>query len=449
MGERLVLGDVRWWLAAGVDPRPVAAGLARAIDQLDRGELANRKSGRRKELYAVHLGGGAGGAALLKVNRYRGVDAWRRAFGHSKARRELARAQAVSARGIETPVPLAAGERRRAGRLMACFLVVPYLADAVDLRRWVASGPRPGERRALARAFGRFTRRICDAGVFQDDFAPNNFLLRRGPGPELLMIDFERARLRARVDRAARAFVLAKIDRELPRASRGDRLRFLLGFAEGNRSAAREWWARVEADSARRARRDLRRLRRTATRDGRRTRRLEERGWRGFALRRADPVSLATARDIGPDAGPPALAGGLWRVPLAGVRGRAAANAWAMARLLAARQLMPEPLALWWRPAGAVLLLESPPGARPFPDQRADPAARAAIRALLRQLRRLGEAAVGTDAVGAEAIVLVPVPGGPPRAQLLDPRALRVRGRPDPGGGAGLVAWARRLGAQA
>ena len=87
------------------------------------------------------------------------------------------------------------------------------------------------ERHALVTAFGALSRQVHDAGVFQDDFAPNNFLVRRGVAPQLFMIDFERARLRTGNDEAARCFMLAKIDRVLAGAPVGDRMRFLYAYA--------------------------------------------------------------------------------------------------------------------------------------------------------------------------------------------------------------------------
>ena len=56
---------------------------------------------------------------------------------------------------------------------------------SLDLRRlWLEESSPPRERHALVTAFGALSRQVHDAGVFQDDFAPNNFLVRRGLTPD-------------------------------------------------------------------------------------------------------------------------------------------------------------------------------------------------------------------------------------------------------------------------
>ena len=81
-----------------------------------------------------------------------------------------------------------------------------------------------------------------EAGIDQDDLAPNNFLLT--PDGGLQMIDFERARLGSQVAADARARALAKLDRELAGASLADRGRFLRGYCRGERAEWRRLWRR-------------------------------------------------------------------------------------------------------------------------------------------------------------------------------------------------------------
>ena len=174
-------------------------GRRRGARGIASGAAANQKRGRRKALYPLALGAGGATTHLLKVNRYGVRDGLRRRVVASKARRELALAEAVAERGIATPVPLAAGELRSGGRVRACYLVVPFVAGAVDLRRRFAEPLAPSERRAFASAFGRFARAVHAAGISQDDFQPNNFLVGPGGAGDLRLIDCERVTLRARV----------------------------------------------------------------------------------------------------------------------------------------------------------------------------------------------------------------------------------------------------------
>jgi GT2 family glycosyltransferase/tRNA A-37 threonylcarbamoyl transferase component Bud32 len=83
------------------------------------------------------------------------------------------------------------------------------------------------DRRRLCSSYGRFARRLHDAGVWQYDFNPTNILVKDG---EFLLIDFERMKLYdAAVPESERLQSLAKMNR-IPSLSRTDRLRFLKGY---------------------------------------------------------------------------------------------------------------------------------------------------------------------------------------------------------------------------
>ena len=417
----LEVGGVRWWLGPGRAAGEAGPVLARALEALAGGGARNLRTGRRKELYALALGAPGEPDHLLKVSRYRG-----RLRG-SKARHELRTARALAGRGVATPVPLAAGERRRAGLLRACYLLVPLLPGAVDLAaHWRRGVLAPAERRALARGFGALARRLHDAGLRQDDFAPNNFLVRPGDPPALLAIDFERARLGRRpASRRARVAMLAKLERRVGvAASASDRLRFLRAYA-GDAGAARLWWSRLAAAAPGRARRDLEHWLRTATRDGRRFVRVAHGRWQGFARREADLAVLAgeAERLLAGARGPGVHeAPGAWCV-VHGARGRrAAARLWARAQLLFdGRGLAPRPLALLADPRATLLFLERDPAARSAaPGSWEGPAA----RCLRARLAAIGEL---DPNLPAEALAFVPGPGGRPRALLLDPARWQPR----------------------
>jgi len=350
----LRVAGVRWWLPAGAEAAALGPLVARVPGALA-ASAGNLKRGRRKALYPLDLAGRGFPDHLLKVSRYpgwRGV--WRRWRG-TKARRELRVAEALRARGVPALVPRAAGEVRRLGRVSACWLLVERDPGLRPLDAAAADGAAaPRARRERAAALGRLLARAHAAGLDQDDPAPNNVLVREPDPDALWLVDFERARLRRRVGRRARARALAKLDRWAAGAVPAtQRLRFLRAYAGGEAAAARRGWRAVAAAAPRLARRDLRRLRRAAHRAGARAARpVVGPGFRGLAapgVSEADAARAArAARGAPPFPAAPArirLARG-WLLATDAGNARQAGAVWARAVLRARRGEGPEPRAV-------------------------------------------------------------------------------------------------------
>ncbi len=430
MGE---IDGVRWWLGPGVEPARAQPLLARALAALADAEAL--ESPGPKGLYRLALAG-AKPDFLLKVRRYGRRGAWPGRLRTGRARRELALASALARREVAVAVPLAAGERRRAGLLRACYLLVPIVDGAEDLARlWRAGEVASRERRAWATALGRLARRLHELGLDQADFAPNNFLVLRGEPPRLLPVDFERARLRGRLGARARGRMLADLDGRLEGCGAATRLRLLVAYSGGERAAARRQWRRAELEAARLAARELDHLRRAGTRESRRFQPFASGGWRGWARRDTALLGLV-ARDLAADTErrPSASAaprieacGALWRWSASGVGPREARRVWAAAQLLWQRGgLTPLPLALARRFGEAQLWLARDPAVRRLDELAGVAPARWAAVVLIDRLLALGRLAPRLD---AGSVALAAAPGGRWRAVLLDPSAWRP-GRP-------------------
>jgi hypothetical protein len=399
---------------------------------LRRGEAVNLTKGWRKQLYPLRLAGGDAPDHLLKVYVYPPSVALLRILRPSRSRRELHRAAAVAARGLPAPLPLAAGEERRGGCLRRCFLLIPILGGVTDLRRlWFGRTLPRAERRRLATAFGEFSRRIHDAGYLQDDYAPNNFLVRPGTPPEFLTVDFERARLFRRLSMAHRRWMLAKFDRALAGCTLSDRMRFLRAYTRGSRSEARRWWWRVEAFSPLLARRDFRRMRRNCVEVGRHFKRVSVGEWRGYARREA---RLEAVGDLTrPDAGRAAeqvrvvACPDRWRVEYGPVGRRARRQIWAVANTLWEwGRLVPKPLAIVSRRGRTVLFLERAGQDRLLGPNGVPGAVRGALRILIDRVAAVAEI---DPPLAPGEIGLAGGGGAPARAVLLAPHKIRFRGR--------------------
>ncbi|HYB13112.1 MAG TPA: lipopolysaccharide kinase InaA family protein [Myxococcota bacterium] len=407
------VGGVRWRLRAGVRAPEVRPLLEQALEALATGTARSTKTGRRKALYPLSLGRGDAPDFLLRCNHYPWHVALRRLSRASHALHELEMAERLHARGLPVPLPLAAGERRCGPLVRACFLLIPIVEGASDILHLAQEGTlSSAERRSLAKALGDLSRRAHDAGLLQDDFAPNNFLVRSGAPAEPLLIDFERAHLKRQVDIEARGWMLAKLVRALPFVSKTDRLRFLLAYTR-QRSEARTWWRTLEEVAHRLFLRDLKRLGRLTTRDGPRFLRVREGGWQGWAQREAAPTAL---HDLAAD--PPQSAEAHATVVYHGVSAEEARRLWVTANLLARRALHAPPLALLHRAGEARLLLEA---------STFLPAPREAAAGIEDLRRRLAVWGAPPTELGPDSVTWVRDPRGRPIALLHGPRGFCVQ----------------------
>ena len=227
----------------------------------------------RKRFYRVAPTNGDTAEPALYVKVFTLPAGWPRlryGLRPSKARREAEVGRALAERGFETAVPVAVGEERRAAVLARSLSVVPERPGR-DLRELLTDpATSEGERRRIVEGFARFTRRLHDAGVDQDDFSPNNFLWQ--PDGRFCLLDFERCTLRrAPLPDERRHALLAKLHRHDLGVRRTDRLRFLQLYLgpDADRSSRRAAWSRIHEHFRRIRRRDARHAARAALRPGR------------------------------------------------------------------------------------------------------------------------------------------------------------------------------------
>jgi hypothetical protein len=410
------LALAHWRVCRDLDRRQFDRLLAASGAALAAGP-APRKRERHKLIFELALAG-TQPDHLLKVEQHRHASLVRR-LGPAAAVAQLAVAESLAARGLENPVPIAAGTVRRRGLLDASLLLVPIVPDAIDVAALWRDASCPNARRRLAaRDLGALARSMHDAGVDQEDFAPNNFLWRPAPRPRILAIDFERARVGRPLGRRARAQQLAKLDRYLHAANATDRLRLLHAYARGNAQSARGWWHAVEDAHRVLARRDFRHLLRTGTRASRRFAPVSRNGWRGWARRNAALEAQLEDRSLPADS----ISAGCWVQSLGSLDRHAAARAWAAALTLAQRGCSPEPLGLLAREDRGWLVFEREPGSRVLADVDRE-TGRAALLGLCSRLLHYG---FEPAELSAETIRLAPGRCGTWRASLLDPRGLRA-----------------------
>jgi len=216
----------------------------------------------------------------------------------SRAGRELAALVGALERGVPTLPFVAIGERRGE----SC-VVIAKEHDRIRLDHLLASSPR---RRELIAEYGRWARRVHDAGVDQSDFNPTNVLAKPGAHPDLRLIDFEKVRVGRPLSETARLRSLAKIVRMIP-ASRADRLRFFRAYdsgAAGDRAGHKLRAARLMQFARAQREVDARRRRDACVREGRNFAKLDEKdAWGWYRRDLVDTGALAAL----------VAGGGAWR----------------------------------------------------------------------------------------------------------------------------------------
>ncbi len=258
---------IRWWVEA--NPTPQLAALTADPDSVlgGPGSFAREQAGR-KRFYRLPGAGGAPGIFVKVFTLAPGFDRLRYLLRPSKARREAQIARDVVARGFEAAVPLAVGEERRFGLLVRSFSVIQEL-PAPDLRRVLRDADLGfADRRAMLRRFGAFSRRLHDAGIDQDDYSTNNFLVL--PSGDFVLIDFERCSVGNRPLGERGITLLAKLARREPSLSRSDHLRFLHAYlGPVDRAEIREVCTQIREQFLKIRRRDARRAAQAAFKAGR------------------------------------------------------------------------------------------------------------------------------------------------------------------------------------
>jgi 3-deoxy-D-manno-octulosonic acid kinase len=135
--------------------------------------------------------------------------------------RELVLTEEVRRRGVAAPEVLAA--RVEGGVAYRGALLTAEVPDATTLGEALARASGAEARAALAAATGGAVARLHAAGVFHADLNVSNILVR--PGPEVVLVDFDRARLaRGPLASRARRRNLTRLQRSLAKLDPSGRL---------------------------------------------------------------------------------------------------------------------------------------------------------------------------------------------------------------------------------
>lgn len=202
----------------------------------------------------VELLGVGAEAVVRKVYRNRGVRWWQTFARRSRAQREFENLQLICASGTSCLVPLDWSETRRLLFVNESSLVTRYLPDCDTLKAVLAKSPsdEPGARRqALATAAGRLVGSLHRHGLLWCTPMPRNMLVIGNPSDgRLAVCDPPKAIALKRPLHGTRLSLIDLYDAAFSASRRRDfsateRMRWLLGYCDGDRELARRLWRSV------------------------------------------------------------------------------------------------------------------------------------------------------------------------------------------------------------
>lgn len=188
-------------------------------------------------------------AVCVKEFRLRSrLHAVKSLFRRTKGLRTFLNGRKLVDSGIGAPLPLALLRKRRFGVVETEWVLMEYLADALELDRYLVTRIRAGwtadERRSLALSFGRFVGTMHGRGVYHSDLKTCNILVSDSAASDdtgddspnrrtrFSLLDYDDVIFSAFVNDRRKAKNLTQIFLSTPTAVRAaDRLRFLREYA--------------------------------------------------------------------------------------------------------------------------------------------------------------------------------------------------------------------------
>ncbi|MCI0651868.1 MAG: lipopolysaccharide kinase InaA family protein [Planctomycetes bacterium] len=199
------------------------------------------KSNAHRTVLALPATGSRPGLVVKRYHITSGAERLKYLFFASRARSEWNALHHLGSCGVNVPVPLAVGEERAGGMLLAAGLIMARVADAVPLPRWLEEHVEERPLRAtLMEGTGREIARLHDAGGHHTDLHPGNVLVQAPPkggagaggsaDPRVVLVDHHVLRVMSRVHEWQRVEGIARLVHSL---GSGIDFRELLAFLHG------------------------------------------------------------------------------------------------------------------------------------------------------------------------------------------------------------------------
>lgn len=169
---------------------------------------------------------------LVKIYNYpRLLQKIKQCFKHTRGFHEFNTTYLAAMRGIPVEVPVACGERKYLFTKES-YLIIRKIRHSQSIREYFRHTTPQKERRDVLKKFGSLAKKMHEAGIQQDAFSLDNFLVyAENGGIKIIVIDFEMVSVHTRsLPEKLCLWYLAKLNREKGGFTHAERIRFLLSY---------------------------------------------------------------------------------------------------------------------------------------------------------------------------------------------------------------------------
>lgn len=134
-------------------------------------------------------------------------------FRQSKAKRSFLAARYLITHNLDTPLPLAFIEKRKAGFIVESYYITEALEDSIKVKKYLQQYPeRESDIRELLHVVADYIQRMHTSGMVHRDCNLANFLLSSvGDEKRLVLVDLNRYRVRKNVSPFARVWDIGRL----------------------------------------------------------------------------------------------------------------------------------------------------------------------------------------------------------------------------------------------
>lgn len=199
---------------------------------------------------------------LVKIYNYPHLfQKIKQCFKHTRGFHEFNTTYLAAMRGIPVEVPVACGERKYLFTKES-YLIMRKIRRSQSIREYFRSNTPIKERRAVLKKFGSLAKNMHEAGIQQDAFSLDNFLVYDENGStKIIVIDFEMVSVRTRSLPEELCFwYLAKLNREKGSFTHAERIRFLLSYTGSDFTRCKTAARHIESMTVQILKKDARRV---------------------------------------------------------------------------------------------------------------------------------------------------------------------------------------------